>query len=194
MKSIIFALVIYVFYSVMFDMDMAFLLPFMALMISISTFNYDDFNHWHSFAASLPHGKVNVVRSKYITTIGILIISTFVSMIISYIICNVNGGVRTDESFSTIMGELLAIIFMTSLLFPILFKYGSEKGRIVIMIFGLIIFGFVLLFTKVIHIEISRSFIHFIDSYLIIIFIVISLLMIIVSYLVSKRIYLKKEF
>ena len=60
LKSIIFALIIFVFYTIMFDMDMYFLLPFMTLMISITTFSYDDFNNWHSFASTLPQGKINV--------------------------------------------------------------------------------------------------------------------------------------
>ena len=193
-KSILIALAIYVFYSIMFDMDMSFFLPFMGLMICISTINYDDYNNWHAYATTLPQGKVNVVKSKYITTIGITIILTIVSILLSFVIGSVRGTLKIDDSLSPIMGELLAIIFMMSVLFPILFKFGVEKGRIAMITIGFGMFGLIILLTKVIKIEIPENLMTLIESYLPIIFIVASVIMIVISYLIAKKIYLKREF
>ena len=66
-KALGVALVIYLFYSITFNMDMSFFLPFMGLMICISTINYDEYNNWHTYAASLPQGRINIIKSKYIT-------------------------------------------------------------------------------------------------------------------------------
>ena len=66
LKPLIFAIFIYLFYTFMFEADMSFILPFMTLMICISTFGYDEYNNWYSFAAALPQGKINTVKSKYI--------------------------------------------------------------------------------------------------------------------------------
>jgi len=193
-KTILIALAIYVFYSIQFDMDMTFFLPFMGLMICISTFSYDDYNNWHTYATTLPQGKINVIKSKYITTIGITTLLTIISILLSFIIASARGTLNIDESLSTIMGELLAIIFMLSLLFPILFKYDSEKGRIAMITIGFGMFGVIILLSKVVKVEISESLINFLDSYFIIIFIVVSITMIAISYYVSKKVYLKREF
>ena len=192
-RSIIVTFIIYIFYTIMFKMDMSFLLPFMSLMICISTFNYDDFNNWHSFATSLPQGKINVVRSKYIISTCLIIISTAISVLLSYVINNIRN-IGFDISTSVLCGEILAIVFIMSLLFPIIFKYGSEKGRIAMVIAGLSIAGIVTLITKVLKIKISPSILNFITSNIYVLFIGISILMIGISYFLSKKIYLNKEF
>lgn len=193
-KSILIALAIYIFYSIEFDMDMSFFLPFMGLMICISTISYDDYNNWHTYATSLPQGKINVIKSKYITTIGITLLLTIISILLSFIIGSVKGTLNIDESLATIMGELFAIIFMLSLIFPILFKYGSEKGRIAMIIIGLGMFGLIILISKLVKVEISNDLINFLESYFIIIFIIVSIIMITISYYVSRKVYLKREF
>lgn len=193
-KSFLIALVMYVFYSITFEMNISFFLPFMGLMISISTINYDDYNNWHAYATTLPQGKINVVKSKYITTIGIILLLTVISILLNYIISSFKGIIKIDDYLSMIMGILLGVIFMMSIIFPVLFKYGSEKGRIVMIIIGLGIVGIGLLFSKIFSIEIPNNLISFLDLFFPIIFSVISVIMVSISYYISKRIYLTKEF
>ena len=190
-KSMLVTIMLYVFYTLMFDMDMSFLLPFMALMISISTFQYDDYNGWHAFVSTLPFGRVNVVKSKYVTTLVLIIITTIIGILFHFLI---NHQVVTSEYFSRLAGEIVAMIFMMSVLFPILFKYGAEKGRLAMMVIGISIVVSVLLVTKFIQIDIPISFIKFFNSYYAVIFIVISIIMITLSYHISKKIYLNREF
>jgi len=94
------------------------------------------------------------------------------------------------------MGSLAAIICLLSILLPFMFKYGAEKGRIVMFILGIEIMGLYLLFTKVVTIdmEVIANIMKFIKTYAIPLFIGSNVLMIGISYFVSKKIYLKKEF
>ncbi len=193
-KSIVSALVLYIFYTIMFEMDMSFLLPFMSLMIVISTFHYDEFNHWYSYVSVLPEGKVNVVKSKYIITICIILFTSLLSFFMGYVISYFRGNVVGEEFVSTMLGELVAIVFMISLLFPVLFKFGSEKGRTVMMLISLFIVGVVFLVTKFARLEMSEILVRFFDLYFVFIFIGVSIVMLLVSYLVSKKIYLNKDF
>lgn len=193
-KSLLFALVILVFYSVAFDMDMSFFLPFMGLMMCISTFSYDDYNNWHVYASSLSQGKVNVVKSKYIITLATATILTLAGTLISCIISNTKGRLNIDESLGSMMGGLAGIIIFMSVVFPILFKYGAEKGRIAMLTIVLSIVGLVLLFTKVVKIEVPKNFIVFLDTYFVIVFVIASIVFIGISYLISKKLYLKREF
>ena len=194
LKTLLLAIIIYFFYTMMFDMDMSFILPFMIMMICISTFSYDDYNNWHSFATTLPKGKINIVKSKYITTIVLTIIATIISIICSFIISNFKTTVNFSDAISSISGYLFAIFILVSILFPFLFKYGAEKGRIVMFILGMGVVAVFILLKKVINISIPTNIITFFDSYGLIIFLVLSVIFISVSYLISKKIYLKKEF
>ena len=161
LKTLIFAIFIYLFYTMMFDMDMSIILPFMIVIICISTFSYDDYNNWHSFAAALPKGKTNIVKSKYITTISLTIIATIISIICTFIISNFKTTINFSDAISSISGCLFAIF---------------------------------ILLKKVINISIPDNIIMFFDSYGLIIFLLLSIIFISVSYLISKKIYLKKEF
>lgn len=192
MKSTLIAIAIYIFYSIMFEIDMSFFLPFLGLMLCMSTISYDEFNNWHAYVSTLPQGKINVIKSKYIITIGITTILTIVGVIISTIMGNMTNNY--EEYISIIMGELLAIIFVISVLYPILFKYGAEKGRLAMIVVGLTLFGIFTLLTKVIKIKIPKEVITLLDSYLPIISIIVAIILISCSYLISKKIYLKKEF
>ena len=42
---------------------------FLSLMVLLSTFSYDDYNKWNSYAVTLPNGRKNIVRAKYIASI-----------------------------------------------------------------------------------------------------------------------------
>ena len=193
-KAIIVTMILLVFYSVMFEIDMLFFLPFMGLMVCISTINYDEYNNWYTYATTLPQGKINVVNSKYLTTIGVTLLLTIVGVILSLITSGIKGTLNIDDSLSGILGELLVIIFIMSVLFPVLFKYGSEKGRMAMIIIGIGIFGIVFLFKSVFSIEIPNNIIEFLDLYFPIIFIVVSVFLLSISYWFSKKIYLHREF
>ena len=62
------------------------------------------------------------------------------------------------------------------------------------IVLGLGVYGLVLLVTKVIPKKPSVELLSFLDKYSIPIFGILSILMLIGSYLISKKIYLKKEF
>ena len=62
------------------------------------------------------------------------------------------------------------------------------------IVVGLTLFGIFTLLTKVIKIKIPKEVITLLDSYLPIISIIVAIILISCSYLISKKIYLKKEF
>lgn len=194
-KSLIVTLVIYISYSFMFDMDMSFLFPFMIFMLSLSTFSYDDLNNWDGFASTLPKGRTNVVKSKYLTTVSLLIIATIIGFLMTLIIGNIkNNPFNIKETISSTFGILFGISIMLSILFPIIFKFGNEKARIAMITVGLSIAGIVLLFTKVIKLDFSLDIIKNVEKFLPIICLALSTLMITISYNIAKKIYSKREF
>ena len=192
-KALVVTVFLYLFYSFVFDMDMSFFLPFMGLMTCISTISYDDYNNWHTYAASLPQGRESVVRSKYIITITIVLLLTVVSIGLSYFLNSYKGN-TTNIELSSILGIVLAYSFMMSLLYPIELKYGAEKGRIAMIVIGFGIYGIILFITKVITPELPVNVLQFLDKNFPVIIISLSIIMITVSYFFAKKFYLKREF
>ena len=142
--------------------DLSFLPAMISVMLFISTFSYDEYNKWDAYAITLPNGRKNVVKSKYIATLILSIICIIVTIILNVIVGYMNKSINFEEMISTMSGCLFAIIIIQSILYPIIFKYGIEKGRIGLFI---IVFGIVSIIqglSKIINIEIPIYFINFI--------------------------------
>lgn len=194
-KSLVVTFIIYITYSFMFDMNMSFLFPFMIFMLCLSTFSYDDFNNWDSFAITFPKGRTNIVKSKFITTVVLVIIANLIGFGMELIIATVkNNSINIKDTLSTTFGILVALSLMASILYPIIFKFGNEKGRIAMIIVGLAIGGLALLFTKYIKLDIPVDLIQTVEKFLPFICIAASALFISISYFISKKIYSKREF
>ncbi|MBS7021180.1 MAG: ABC-2 transporter permease, partial [Firmicutes bacterium] len=59
-----------------------FILPFIAIMTCITTFNYDEYNHWDGYMSSFPVTRSQIVKSKYIFTVLMMIVATICTLIL----------------------------------------------------------------------------------------------------------------
>lgn len=171
-----------------------FILPFLTMIMMISTFSYDEFNNWFSYAAALPNGRKNVVKSKYAITGITTVLSTLLSIFLAFIISNIKGNFSYSEMLSYLIGSVFACIFMTSIIYPFLFKYGSEKGRLVIFAISSMTVGAIVLLSKISNIKIPSRIVSILTDYGLLLLIIASVLMITISYFISKKIFTKKEF
>ena len=194
-KLLGFLVIIYIVMILLGYMDISFILPFMSVMIIISTFSYDNYNKWDAYSISLPNGRKNNVKSKYITTILMLLLVSIIIVILSFIISYINTQTINYEqtlisTLGTIFGTLLVLTFM----YPIIYKFGVEKARILIFIivFGLaIIIG---LISKYIDLSNILKSLLFLENYLVIILIITSIIMVYISYKISEKIFMNKKF
>lgn len=168
--------------------DMTFVLPFLAIMIFISTFSYDDYNNWNAYAITLPNGRKNVVKSKYIASIILTVVIALICGVISYIFYKT----KMLNLIQQLSGSLVGVIIVISLLYPIMFKYGSEKGRIITMLLVICTVCISGLISKIINIP--EKYINIFNNYETVFLAVISIVSLIISYIISKKIYLKKEY
>lgn len=193
-KSLLIALIMCIFFTFTNNINISFIIPFMVLMIFISTFSYDDYNNFHAYAITLPNGRENVVKSKYVATIILMTLASIISILISIFINLYNNTFNMENIIIEFIGSISVMIIMISLFYPFLFKYGSEKGRIGLIFISFIIFGIVSLFSKIKLNNTLIQFIDFIYNYKYILFVVISSLFIFISYKISKKFYSKRVF
>lgn len=191
--AIIFA--IYIVLTVQGTFDVTFVVPLIGIMLFISTFSYDDFNNWNSYAVTLPDGRKNVVRSKYIASIILTIILGILSLAIGIgIAYTKTNNINVDEIISSLMGTMLSSVIIISLLYPIMFKFGATNGRIILfaVIFG--IAGIGALIAQFVDMTFAINMINGLDNYSLIAIPVISVILLGISYLISNKIYKHKEF
>ncbi len=194
-KSMIIIFIVFFIFAFQGTFDIAFIVPIIGIMLFISTFSYDDFNNWNSYAVTLPDGRKNVVRAKYVASIILAValgtLCLAISMAISYVRTN---NINFDDTLSLLMGTILSSVIIISLLYPIMFKYGATNGRIImfIMIFG--ITGIGVMLEKFIDMTFLINMINELDNYMFIAVPVISIILLGISYLISSKIYINKEF
>ncbi len=102
-------------------------------MMSISSFSYDDLAKWDKYALSLPISRKDMVMSKYLLSIIFIVLGAALSFVIVFAMSNIKNSVNLWELLlQTYSVSAVAIIFI-SVLMPLLYKFGVEKSRIMIM-------------------------------------------------------------
>lgn len=192
LKAVGIIFVIFIGMAIFQDMNLAFLPVFISFVLFMSTFSYDEYNKWDSYVTTLPNGRKNVVGAKYITTLLLLFASTILTIILSIAIETTRNEFDMKEMLGTIGGSIMATVLLVSITYPIIFKFENEKGRIAmfaVAFLGTSLFAFLLKSVKV-----SKNVVLFFEQYGILFLIIVLVILLFGSYLLSKRIYEKKEF
>ena len=166
---------------------------FLSTMFCLSLFSYDEYNKWDAYACTLPNGRTNVVKSKYITNIIIILIAFFFTLIISLLLSAIKFGGMTQHIIELLYTTLFASFLIITITYPLIFKFGIEKGRILLSISIFSLSGFIALFSHSLNTN-YLEFRTFFKSYYLVIIPIISIILLYISYLISKNIYSKKEF
>ena len=188
-------IILYFILGLMGKMDISFILPFMSVIIMISTFSYDNYNKWDAYVITLPNGRKNSVKSKYLATILLVLILTIVTVLLSFIITYCRYHILDyEEILSLTTGSIFGTLLVLSFMYPIIYKFGVEKARIVIcsLVFGIVILGSLII--KYIDLTGIIKILNLMQDYWIIVILLFSILLVYVSYRLSLKIYLKKEF
>lgn len=102
----------------------------LAAMLPITAMAYDEKAKWDKYALSMPLTRTDLVLSKYILGLGFSMVAFLVNIAFNLVL----GFVATNEILILCSALLGASILFISLVLPVMFKYGVEKGRIVMMI------------------------------------------------------------
>lgn len=159
-----------------------------SVMVPVTAMAYDEKDKWDTYALTTPVSRKELVLSKYV--VGLIFL--FSAFIITLLLSLLFDRSMLSENILTSLVVLSAGMTLISVLFPIFFKYGVEKGRILMMLIlfaptAALIFASKLGFTLP-DIE-ELEFISFLYCLP-----VISSAVLAVSILISISIYRRKEF
>lgn len=100
----------------------------MFAMIPVSLYSYDDREKWTAYAQAFPVSRAQYVTGKYL--FGALGMAALVALLtVLYLISGAEGFVGA-VTLSLVLG-----LGSASLMLPVLFRFGAEKGRIAYLIF-----------------------------------------------------------
>lgn len=180
-------------FLVSLDASLALITPLILAFIAFSTlplsFNFDDKSDFLKFAISSPISRKDYVLSKYVPS---LIIGTIGGIIGSIAIYFKHSDL--DITFIAMFFSFAAPLLVAALLLPFIIKYGTEKGRITMVVAYMIVFALLnqmkSLSTEIISVlgKINFSVLQFS-----ILFFVIAMVLYIISIKISVIIMNRKE-
>ena len=202
MRNILFAMLAFVLLSVMMKnyYYAGFIIPFYIVMLIISVFSYDELNNSNGYIITLPFSRKTIVKARYILSLINIGIALLIGLLLSLIIPLLNSDITFMSIFLSMCATVGGVIIVISLLIPFFYKFGVQKGRMMlfIVIIGLsLVIGTVFALFENAKLPIA-NFINNIASlhYLIIIVGIILLILFVlyISYRISCKVYQKKEF
>ena len=175
-------------------------LGFVGSLFSLSSISYDECDNGNAFLFSLPITRKDYVLEKYIFGL----ISGITSLLLGTVISLIAIGIAKTGSFNEIFitaGSLFpTILLILSIMLPFILKFGGEKGRIAIIgVMGFIfVIGLLIIkateFMGIDLYALLKKLPQFEPLVYIILFLLLSVVILGISYLISLTILKKKEF
>lgn len=193
LKTII---VFVVFYSMLsFTMDevsfVAGMLIVLFAMIPIASFTYDKQAKWDVFGQTLPVTRKQMVQSKYVIALIFIVIGLVLSFIITAIATFIKeSSVEVVELIAANSMVASVGIILLAIMLPLIYKFGVEKSRIMLMAISSIPIIALLLLSKLGFTVPSNIDWQTVAS----IIPVVALLLFGISFFISNKIYARKDF
>lgn len=135
-RSVAVVMAFYVLFSILMK-SAAFIGGMVVLLFSmtvLTSFSYDKQAGWDEYALSLPLPRKTIVTSKYILSFLLTLSGTVLSIILGAILGLFMDIGNISEQLVTSYALFGAGILFLSIMLPLIFKFGVEKSRILIVI------------------------------------------------------------
>lgn len=102
----------------------------MAAILPVTALSYDEKAKWDKYALSMPVSRSDMVISKYLLGLLLLGAAFLINMLF-----NIFAGMDTIKDVFILSYSLAAVgLVFLSLILPILFQFGVEKGRLFMLL------------------------------------------------------------
>ncbi|MDO4175662.1 MAG: ABC-2 transporter permease [Eubacteriales bacterium] len=169
----------------------SYIIIFVGGMFGISAFNYEETYHWDRFTAALPLTNRQIVLARY-GMVGICVVLGVAASLLLGAISVIAGTMEIslyEWILSMVQCLAIAMIYL-EIMIPIMYRFGSERGRVVSLLLFLIFFS--LTCVVIAFIDVSEYDVTIYSVMLALVAVAIILLPI--SFAIAARVRAKKEF
>lgn len=106
----------------------------LALMIPINSIAYDEKSKWDRYAAMLPYRVGQIVGSKYLLSYLFTLLGGSIIVLSAVIQGIAVKPADLGEPIQMVAMLGVSMLFVTALGVPILYRFGSEKGRLAMIL------------------------------------------------------------
>ena len=176
--------------------------PIYIMSSGINTFQTDEFYNTMAYTLSFPLSRKKIVLSKYLFTLIMMLISILVGIVIYLLILFIinpgEDGLNVNMIYSLLILECASLI-VDSIFYPVIYKYGCEKSRLVLMSIVMLLLGIGSIISVSVNVfELFKidweSIIGFIQTHGVSILSILTVVMFTISYFLSYKCYKKKDY
>ena len=110
----------------------------LSIMMPITSMSYDEAGQWYRYAFSLPIPRRTLVLSKYVLGFLVALGGLVVSAIGNLVVLSLTNWENSLESWLIIVGFLEIGMIFLSIIIPVLFQFGVEKGRFLVVVIAVV--------------------------------------------------------
>lgn len=107
-----------------------------AFMVPINSLAYDDKSKWDKYAAMLPYRISELVGSKYLLCViytGLAFLIVAVGMAVQGLVVT-KAGIDWTDLWETELVLIVTMAFIMNLTLPLLYRFGTERGRMLMVL------------------------------------------------------------
>ena len=112
----------------------------LTMMLPMATFSYDELARWDKFAAAMPVGRSGIVKAKYLIALAVIGGAGLLCFVVNIIVAMIDHEAQLGALMAALGGSLGAGLLINAAILPLLFKYGAEKSRSMMMVVMLVVF------------------------------------------------------
>jgi ABC-2 type transport system permease protein len=139
-KSMLFMLIVFACFIFSFDVSgYIFICAILCSAMIITTFAFDENSKWTRYAMIMPVSKKDIVAAKFIVLAIFCLIGCLFGLVVGSI-CGIAAGKITldlagiGELLSFTLTALVISLIFGSLSIPLLFQFGPEKARLLMLV------------------------------------------------------------
>lgn len=99
-------------------------------MLPMTLISLDERERWDKYAGTLPYTRAQLVSSKYLIGLCGSMITLAVAAVIWTLKMSNGAGTLSGDFFAVMVTLISVCLIAPAVLFPFIFKFGAEKGRI----------------------------------------------------------------
>ena len=121
-------------------------------MMGISAFSYEETYRWNRYTAALPVSTRQIVLARYLV-VGIFILGGIAASLLLGAVSVIAGtmSLTLSEWMFEMVQWLLICILYQEIMLPIMYRFGAERGRIVMMLLFILLFAAVYALSTLTH-------------------------------------------
>lgn len=116
---------------------------FLIIFIIITAYAYDEMADFDSYALTLPLTKNDLVMSKYVLALLLYAVGILLSLCLGVIMLKLFPQRFSDADLSSftwlVVMSVFSVNILVCLMLPLMFRFGSNKARLVIMMIFLFV-------------------------------------------------------